>query len=282
MRGRCGSSDCSTRSSSGTASLADVIIPPKDQVTAGWLRSNSVDAPLTHELQKVSYLKYDAREWASRNHKYKQEVVRYGQLARAWQEEVNQLEQNVQDETEELRLLSAQAEQQAREYEELLAIYKQEQRERDEAESLYIAARRRRDKERKLNMELKNEISDLSTQVAATQHEAQRKYAKYLEAWSEKERVIQDRERIEAEKSQVEKATEEGLKKVERLHNVITDTRREFQRGWIDAKEMDITGLLRATKITPGEAEWLSVRTRSVPKGKPPRWTKTRPAKLSS
>lgn len=92
MRGRRASSDCSTRSSSGATSLADVIIGPKDQVTAGWLRSNSIEAPLTHELQKVSYLKYDAREWTGRNHKYKQEVVRYGQLARVWQEEVNQLE----------------------------------------------------------------------------------------------------------------------------------------------------------------------------------------------
>lgn len=270
------SGDRSTRASSGITSLGDVLVPAKDHLTSQVLRSSSIQAPLTHELQRLGYFNYDAKEWVGRNHKYKQEVVRYGHFALALEAEVNKLEQQFEAESNEFRFLCEQVEAAQREYANLEALYKQEQRDKEEAERALLMARRRRDSQQKKHETLKKEVGELITNLCKTQDEAEKKYIKYLETWTEKQRVIQDRQRIEAERQALEKKTENSLREVQRLEESIMGIRFDFQQAWSDAKEIDIIGLLRATKTRPGEEDWFAARTRALPKTKPPTWAKTR------
>ncbi|EPR62162.1 hypothetical protein TGME49_225300 [Toxoplasma gondii ME49] len=269
------SGDHCTRASSGRPSLCDVDVPSEDQPSSQVLRSNNIDAPPTRELQRQGHISYDAKEWTGRNHKYKQEVVRYGNFALALEAEVNKLEQQFEAESNEFRFLCEQVEAARQEYENLEAAYKQEQREKEDAERALVMARRRRDSQQKKREALKKDVRELMKNLCKTQEEAERKYIRYLEAWSEKQRVLQDTQRIEAERQALEKTSEGGLREVQKLEESIMGIRFDFQQDWSDAKEIDVTGLLRVTKSRPGEENWFAARTRAMPKTKIPRWTKT-------
>jgi len=240
------------------------LVPVKegDEATSYGLEDWEGDPPMYHDLGFASYLNFDVQEWTSRIKKYKYAVVTQAERIKKLKPQVESLRKQLETHEGDFEELDVAIEQATDDRDRLLTATAAEKKRRNELLQEINSLKQHRDMIRKNIGMVRAETAGCIDRIGYLKEEVDGNRERHERALGEKERLNLEREWFFRERLLLEETTNQESDDIATILDYVEKLRHTMHRAWKEAKETDVLGHLRATKLTPADEAWYTARRR--------------------